>query len=108
MCAVRQTPPPQWDASDRLADLVWDAAAAESPAVPLSLPTTPTRTFSPLADLLSERTASERLSLAAKFASLMSDGLTIKLLEAVLPLDSLNTTSVRHHLQAVAQRCEDE
>jgi hypothetical protein len=43
-----------------------------------------------------------------KFASLMSYGLTIKLLEEVLPLDSLNTTSVRNHLQAFAQRCEDE
>jgi len=59
----------------------------------------PTRTFSPLADLLPERTAPERLYLEAKFASLMSYGLTIKLLEEVLPLDSLNTTSVRHHLQ---------
>ncbi len=67
----------------------------------------PTRTFSPLADLLLERTAPERLYLEAKFASLMSYGLTIKLLEEILPLDGLNTTSVRHHLQAVAQRCED-
>jgi hypothetical protein len=57
---------------------------------------------------LPERTAPERLYLEAKFASLMSYGLTITLLEEVLPLDSLNTTSVRHHLQAVAQRCEDE
>jgi Domain of unknown function (DUF4277) len=68
----------------------------------------PTRTFSPLADLLPERTAPECLYLEAKSASLMSYGLTIKLLEEVLPLDSLNTTFVRHHLQAVAQRCEDE
>jgi hypothetical protein len=68
----------------------------------------PTRTFSPLADLLPERTAPERLYLEAKFASLMSYGLTIKLLEEILPLDGLNTTSVRNHLQAVAQRCEDE
>ena len=34
--------------------------------------------------------------------------MTIKLLEEILPLDGLNTTSVRNHLQAVAQRCEDE
>src|SRR5882724_6844078 len=67
-----------------------------------------TQTFSPLADRLPERTAPERLYLEAKFASLMSYGLTIKLLEEILPLDRLNTTSVRHHLQAVAQRCEDE
>jgi hypothetical protein len=68
-----------------------------------------TRTFSPLADLLPERTAPERLYLEAKFASLMSYGLTVKLLEEVLPLDgTLNTTTMRNHLQAVAQRCEDE
>jgi hypothetical protein len=44
-----------------------------------------TRTFSPLADRLPERTAPERLYLGAKFASLMSSGSTIKLLEEVLP-----------------------
>jgi hypothetical protein len=67
-----------------------------------------TRTFSPLADLLPERTAPEGLCLEARFASLMSYMLTIKFLEEVLPLDGFNTTSVRNHLQAVTQRCEDE
>lgn len=68
----------------------------------------PTRTFSPLADLLPERTAAEGLYREARFASLMSYVLTIKFLEKVLPLDGFNTTSVRNHLQAVTQRCEDE
>ena len=34
--------------------------------------------------------------------------LTIKFLKEVLPLDGFTTTSVRNHLQAVTQRCEDE
>jgi hypothetical protein len=69
----------------------------------------PTRTFSSLADLLPERTAPERLYLEAEFASLMSYGLTVKLLEEVLPLGATpNPTTMRNHLQAVAQRCEDE
>ena len=38
----------------------------------------------------------------------MSYVLTIKFLEEGLPLDGFNTTSVRNHLQAVTQRCEDE
>jgi hypothetical protein len=39
----------------------------------------------------------------------MSYGLTVRLLEEVLPLDgTLNMTTMRNHLQAVAQRCEDE
>ncbi|MDY6786482.1 MAG: ISKra4 family transposase, partial [Cyanobacteriota bacterium] len=39
----------------------------------------PQKTFSPLAALLVERTAPERLYLESKFASLMSYGLTVKL-----------------------------
>jgi hypothetical protein len=38
----------------------------------------------------------------------MSYGLTTKLLEERLPRDGLNTMFVRHHLQAVGQRREDE
>ena len=69
----------------------------------------PTRTFSPLANLLTERTAPERLYLESKFASLMSYGLTTKLLEEVLPLEGeVNAATVRNHLQQVAQRMEGE
>ena len=46
-----------------------------------------TRTFSPLAQLLPERTAPELLYLQTKFASLISYGLSVKLLQEVLPLD---------------------
>jgi hypothetical protein len=39
----------------------------------------------------------------------MSYGLMVKLLEEILPLDgTLNMTTIRNHLQTVAQRCEDE
>lgn len=55
----------------------------------------PSRSFSPLAGLLSERTAPELAYLEAKWASLMSYGLTVDLLNEVLPLaGQVNTTSV--------------
>jgi hypothetical protein len=68
-----------------------------------------TCTFSPLSDLLRDRTAPERLYLESKFASLMSYGLTTKLLEEVLPLEGeVNAVTVRNHLHQVAQRLEGE
>jgi len=44
--------------------------------------------FSPLAERLSERTAPELLYLQTKWASLMSYGLTVDLLEEVLPISA--------------------
>jgi len=68
-----------------------------------------TRTFNPLANLLAERTTPERLYLESKFASLMSYGLTVKLLADVLPMESeLNAVTVRNHVHQVAQRLESE
>jgi hypothetical protein len=65
----------------------------------------PHRSFSPLAELLSERTAAELLYLEAKWASLMSYGLTVDLLADVLPLEGhANTQSVHRHVQRVAER----
>ena len=67
------------------------------------------KSFSPLATLLSKRTAPERLYLESKFASLMSYGLTVKLLQEVLPLEGkLNAASVRNNLHAIAQKAESE
>jgi hypothetical protein len=69
----------------------------------------PTRTFSPLAALLPERATPELLYLEAKFATLMSYGLTMKILTEFLPMGrEVNATTIRNHLQAVAQRCENE
>jgi hypothetical protein len=42
---------------------------------------------SPLADLLGERVSPEMLYLETKFASLVSYGLTVRLLSELLPLD---------------------
>jgi transposase len=51
-----------------------------------------TRTFSPLVELLPEHITPELLFLETKWASLMSYGLTSKLLQEVLPIDEpINT-----------------
>jgi hypothetical protein len=66
-------------------------------------------TFSPLAELLPERTTPELSYLEAKFAGLVSYQTSAKLLAEVLPLGRpLHATAVRLHAQAVAQRLEDE
>jgi hypothetical protein len=64
---------------------------------------------SPLAELLTSHCAPELLYLQAKFASLMSYGLSVELLSDVLPIaDEINPTSVRRHLHRVAERIEGE
>jgi hypothetical protein len=65
------------------------------------------RSFSPLAELLSERTAPEFLYLQSKWASLMSYGLTVDLLEEVLPLHA-SISTVIDHTHAVAEKLEAE
>lgn len=68
-----------------------------------------TRSFNPVANLLKERTSPELLYLESKFASLMSYGLSVKLLQEVLPIEGeINTTSVRKNLHSVGQRLESE
>jgi hypothetical protein len=67
------------------------------------------RSFTPLAELLPERTTPELRYLEAKFAGLASYGLSAKLLAEVLPLGRpLHATAVRLHAQAVAERLEGE
>jgi hypothetical protein len=69
----------------------------------------PTRTFSPLAERLQERSTPELRYLETKWASLMSYGMTTKLLDEVLPIGKqINAETVRHHLHAVAERTEAE
>ncbi|HZF39423.1 MAG TPA: ISKra4 family transposase, partial [Blastocatellia bacterium] len=68
----------------------------------------PTRTFSPLAGLLPEHTTPELLFLETKWAALVSYGLTVKLLEDVLPMDeSLTAFTVRRHIFEAAERMEN-
>jgi hypothetical protein len=71
--------------------------------------TTKPRSFSPLADLLPKRTAPELLYLEAKFAALMSYGVTVDVLGELLPIGTqLNATTVQRHLLRVAERMEHE
>jgi len=68
-----------------------------------------TRTFSPLAALLPERTTPELAYLEAKFSGLATYGLSARLLGEVLPLGRrLHATTLRRQAHAVAQRLEDE
>jgi hypothetical protein len=64
-------------------------------------------TFSPLARLLEEKVAPEFLYLETKWASLVSYGMSVRMLKDVLPVDEkLNASTVRNHLLKVAVREE--
>jgi hypothetical protein len=59
-----------------------------------------TKTFSPRAELLPERISPELLFLETKWASLMSYGMTSKLLHDVLPIDEpVNTFTIRQRVR---------
>src|SRR5467141_2875629 len=65
--------------------------------------------FSPLAELLQERSSPELIYLETKFAALVSYGLTVQLLKEVLPISQeLSTTAIRQRVHQTAQRLEDE
>ena len=65
------------------------------------------KSFSPLAQCLPERTAPEFLYLQSKWASLMSYGLTVDLLEEVLPLKA-NISTTQRNTHKVAEKLESE
>src|SRR6202047_2382120 len=65
------------------------------------------RSFSPLAELLTERTAPELAYLGNKFAAMISYGLTVELLADVLPTGGdINVAGVYRNVQGVAERME--
>ena len=65
--------------------------------------------FSPLAELLSERTAPELRYLQTKWASLMSYGMTVGLLKDVVPVsDDLSVTAIRKDVERAAERLDVE
>jgi len=67
------------------------------------------RSFSPLAELLMERTAPELAYLENKFAAMISYGLTAELLAEVLPTGGdINVAGVYRNVQRVAERMEAE
>lgn len=67
----------------------------------------PTKSATPLAHRLPERTTPELKYLQSKWASLVSYGLTVDLLEEALPL-TVNTMTIRRHTQEVAERLEED
>ncbi len=67
------------------------------------------RSFSPVAELLPERSSPELLFMEAKWASLVSFKMAARALQDMLPVDSkLSAASVRNHTLLVARRCESE
>jgi hypothetical protein len=66
-----------------------------------------TTSFSPLAALLPAHTTPDLLYLETKWAALMSYGLTVKLLQDVLPLEEpLQAVTIRNHVLQAAERLE--
>lgn len=66
-------------------------------------------TFSPLTGLFTAHTAPELLYLEARWASLVSYGMTADLLTDVLPIGrTANASTIRNHLHRVARRHEAE
>ena len=65
------------------------------------------KSFSPLAAILKERTSPERLYLETKWASLLSYGMTTKLLEEVLPIH-VNMSSLINNVHRVANHFESQ
>ncbi len=67
------------------------------------------QSFSPLAQALPERTSAEMLYLETKWASLVSYGMTLEMLEEVLPVgEEINTTAIRANVARLAERIESE
>ena len=66
-------------------------------------------TFSPLTELLAEHNSPELLYLQTKWSSLVSYGMTAKMLKDVLPVDEkLSASTVRNHALEIARRSEND
>lgn len=67
------------------------------------------RSWSPVATLFSERSTPELLCQEVRWASLLSYGVTVKLLGDLLPMEhQLSTSTLSRHVHQVAERLEDE
>lgn len=67
-----------------------------------------TQSCSPLAELLPERTTPALLYLETTWASLVSYGMTVNMLDDLLPLDEpLQAVTIRNHVLKMAQRLEE-
>jgi hypothetical protein len=88
---------------------VGQAASGRSTLVALRLPTSDEQNVSPLAAILPEWTTPELSYLQARFAELVSDGISAALLDELFPLGRpLHATALRLQVWATAQRLEDE
>jgi hypothetical protein len=61
--------------------------------------------FSPLTELLTERTLSQLRFMEMKWASLVSYGMTVKVLKDFLPIDEQLAASVRRLCKTLLPRC---
>lgn len=67
------------------------------------------RSWSPVAALFSERSTPELLCQEVRWASLLSYGVTVKLLENLLPIEhQLSISTVPRHVHQIAERLEGE
>src|SRR5260370_15629296 len=67
------------------------------------------RSWSPVAALFSERSTPELLCQEVRWASLLSYGVTVKLLSDLLPMEhQLSTSTLSRHVHRVAERLESE
>lgn len=67
-----------------------------------------TSTFSPLVHLFTEHTSPELLYLQTKWSSLISYGMTAKMLKDVLPIDEkMSAATIRNHALTIARRSEE-
>ena len=65
-------------------------------------------TFSPLTELLTEHTSPELLYLQTKWSSLISYGMTAKMLKDVMPVgEKLSAATTRNHALGIARRSEE-
>lgn len=68
-----------------------------------------THSWSPVAALFSERSTPELICQEVRWASLLSYGVTVKLLSDLLPMEhQLSTSTVSRHVYQVAERLEGE
>jgi len=67
------------------------------------------RSWSPVAVLFSERSTPELLCQEVRWASLLSYGVTVKLLSDLLPMEhQLSTSTISRHVHQIAERLEGE
>lgn len=67
------------------------------------------RFWSPVADLFPERSTPELLCQEVRWASLLSYGVSVKLLGDLLPMEhQLSTSTLSRHVHQVAERLESE